>query len=133
MIGLEPLKPIWSATLPIEAVAKGRPRFTKMGRAFTPAKTRAAEKAVKDLILILKPKEPIAGALALNIEFVLVKPKSVKNRDFPHVRPDLDNYAKLIMDVLQPEIMLDDSQVCQLHLTKDYGPLPMIKIDIYSL
>ena len=127
-------KPIWSASLPIQPYPKGRPRFTTMGRSYTPAKTRKAEQAIKALCLLLQPSKPILGPLTVTIEFVLVKPKSVsKKRLFPHVRPDLDNYAKLVLDVLQPEIIQDDSQVCQLHLTKTYGDAPMIGIKIFSM
>ena len=35
--------------------------------------------------------------------------------------PDLDNLVKMIADVIQPQIICDDSQICILQAEKKYG------------
>lgn len=121
----------FSATLDLEAVAKGRPRMTKTGRTYTPQKTRDAEALVQAAIRPLKPK-CLVGPLQVILNFVLKRPKSSK-RPYPTVRPDLDNYAKLVLDAIQGLCFEDDAQVVQLILTKAYGPRPAIYLTIHEV
>ena len=59
----------------IEPVSKGRPRFTKRGPAYTPAKTKNYESIIKAELMANRP-ETMEGACHLDITFVRPIPKS---------------------------------------------------------
>ncbi len=90
---------IW---IPIIPVAKGRPRFSN-GHAFTPKKTRDAEKFIRDYVFFhhMIP-HPLDGPLALSIRFFFKK--VVNNTKYHTKRPDIDNLAKLVLDSLGPHV-----------------------------
>lgn len=106
--------------LEIEPVPKGRPRISRSGHAFTPAKTRAAEKEIQAILRSRYPGKPLDGPLSVDVQFFLTKPKSVK-RESPHVKPDLDNLAKLVLDSANDILWADDAQICVLNLEKSYA------------
>ncbi len=117
-------------TIPMEPVAKGRPKFTKRGFAYTPAKTKDAEKFIRAFVSGY-PKFATGLPLAMSIDFYLSKPKSVgKKREFPTTRPDIDNYCKLILDSLNGVLFHDDGQIIRLLARKEYGSPSRIEISI---
>lgn len=109
-------------TIPTIAVAKARPRFTKKGHAYTPAKTKSFEaelrwhwQASKNAMI---PKAPTAVAIGC----YLPRPKSLKKTVFlPITKPDLDNFAKAILDALNGFAWADDNQVTDLHIFKRFA------------
>lgn len=115
--------------IPIEPVAKGRPRFTKQGFTYTPAKTRDAEAYLR-AFASQYPKFAPGLPLSVSIDFYLTKPKSVgKKREFPIVRPDLDNYIKIV-DAFNGVLWDDDSQIIRMLARKEYGYPARIEIEI---
>jgi Holliday junction resolvase RusA-like endonuclease len=52
--------------------------------------------------------------------FNVQRPKSAK-RDRPTTRPDIDNYAKLVLDALNGFVWADDSQVVKIEAVKRYA------------
>ena len=82
-----------------------------------------------------KPKHPLAGDISLKVTFYMPRPKSqyrtgkykhlLKDNipEYVSVRPDLDNYCKLLLDLLQGKdrYFIDDSQVVKLQAEKVYG------------
>ncbi len=48
----------------------------------------------------------------------------------PTGRPDVDNYAKIVLDALNGIAWKDDSQVWQLTATKRYGPNPHLTVTV---
>ena len=111
--------------LPITPVAKGRPRFTRNGGCYTPAKTREYEEAIAAFAMPLFPS-PLCGPLRLDVVFYLHRPKALKKTDKPawHTKkPDLDNLIKAVKDALNGIAWIDDSQVCQIRAEKFYAPL----------
>lgn len=118
----------FTATIFVSPVGKGRPRFTKQGRAYTPSKTVAAENAIKMWLVQMNPPR-LEGPLALHATFFLKRPKSVpKKRLYPNVRPDLDNYLKLILDAANGLLFEDDAQVVSATLLKAYGDPERIEL-----
>lgn len=118
----------------VEPVAKGRPRIARSGHAFTPQKTRNAEKAIKTLALVemkKQKKEPFDCPVAVAIEFIMQKPKK-PSKDYPS-RSDLDNYAKLVCDALNEIVWSDDSQIVDLYLTKRWGDESQITVQVSPL
>lgn len=116
-------------TILMQPVPKGRPRFTKGGFAYTPTKTRTAEKFIKDFLQGY-PKLPADIPLAMTVTFYMVRPKSAKKRLYPP--GDVDNYAKLVIDSLQGDdgIIPNDNQITRLLARKEYGDIARIEIEI---
>lgn len=118
-------------SLNITPVAKGRPRFTREGRAYTPKKTKEFEKDLKRLLLEKVTRPYVEGlALSVTIEFMLPRPKTVK-REYPIVKPDLDNYIKAVFDAMNGVVWHDDSQVVEVVARKEYAESdPSIRVII---
>ena len=84
-------------------------------------------------IAAYKPKMPLVGDIMLKVIFTIEYPKKFyRTGKFKHllkdnipeyvsVRPDLDNYCKLLLDVLNKGFYVDDSQVVKLQAEKVYG------------
>ena len=120
----------------IDPIAKGRPRFRiPKGRnyplVYTDSKTAAYEIAVKMITKTQLPRgfKPFDGAIKVSISIEIARPKSV-TREYPTVKPDLDNYAKALLDALNGLVWLDDAQICSLEVTKSYNIDSLITIEI---
>lgn len=78
--------------------------------------------------------EPLAGPLAVSIEFRLVRPKTVR-REHPHVKPDLDKLIRSIFDgITDSGVWGDDGQVVTVKATKVYADKPgaVVRIGHYE-
>jgi Holliday junction resolvase RusA-like endonuclease len=108
--------------IPIEPVAKGRPRLGKFG-AFTPKKTKTAEMELRYWFA----KEGVhmfSGPLRVDVTFHMPRPKSLKKGTIYHIkRPDADNAVKMVMDAGNGYLWEDDSIICDLRVIKRYAPL----------
>lgn len=116
--------------LDIEPVAQGRPRFGK-GFCYTPSKSRAFKKELQFRLKQAYKGSPLEGPLQVSILFTLTKPRSVK-REFPAVKPDIDNFVKAFFDAANLILWLDDAQVVDLHAQKRYGT-PGIAFTIFTI
>ena len=116
-------------TIPIKSVAKGRPRMTRRGICYTPAKTVQFERAVKLLTLPYKPKKPLICGVSIIIIFSFKKPKTSKLKS---PSPDIDNLLKAVLDAIQGEngFILNDKQVIELHGYKYWGEDDSIDMEI---
>lgn len=125
------------------AVAKGRPRITRKGFAYTPAATRkyeahgrlAAQEAMSG-------RPPLAAPVRAEISVDLPVPASWSNkrRDAalrgeirPTSRPDADNYVKAALDAINAIVVSDDSLVVELVAAKRYASIPQLTITITPL
>ena len=108
-------------------------------RCFQPARVTAAQENVLALFLPYAPSTPFVGPLRVKLELVYPwrKNEPKKNRKssrrWKNSRPDLDNLAKLILDALTPKFFIDDSQVCAMSYTKQWGDQPGIGLSIPRL
>ena len=107
--------------IPIAPVPKGRPRMTRAGHAYTPAKTREAEATIKEWLAFRLPRgwEPYTCAITVELVCYMKKPKTNK-MEYPIGRPDLDNLVKTITDASNGLVWRDDSQIVELHAHKDW-------------
>lgn len=110
----------FSCFLNVPPKAKGRPRFSKAGFAYTPKATRDGEAAIRYFLLQHKPPK-FEGPIFLSIRFDLSKPKSAKKRMYPSVRPDIDNLTKSVLDAANGILFEDDGQIVALHVEKVYA------------
>jgi Holliday junction resolvase RusA-like endonuclease len=113
------------------AIINGRPMFFKKA---------AHQSAENDLLLLCAPHAPATPydcPVTMEIEFVFPFRKTEKKGNLrypkiPHTsKPDCDNMAKLIGDVLTKlGFYKDDSQVCRLVVSKFWGHTVGIGISI---
>lgn len=69
----------------------------------------------------MRGRPPLTGALRVEIDFHVRRPKSVK-RAYPSVKPDLDKYERATFDALgKGGAYEDDGQVCDSHSRKLYA------------
>ena len=133
--------------IPGQPTGKGRPRFTKQGRAFTPAKTKLAENRV--YLAWLEAGQPRLenGPLSMRVDFILTRPQNHWKVDgtlsaagqrahWPTKKPDVDNACKLIADALNGCAFRDDAQIVWLECVKRWanpGEDEHTKVRLYVL
>jgi Holliday junction resolvase RusA-like endonuclease len=128
-------------TVPGVPVAKGRPRLTvrgKIARAYTPAKTRAYEDAVRiEALAAMGGRPVVTGAVTLCVTAYVPMPQRLSKAEKeaaregilkPSTRPDADNYAKAALDGCNGILFHDDSQVTDLIVRKRYADRPRLVI-----
>ena len=114
--------------IPGPITGKARPRMTRHGRTYTPAKTVSAENWVKVCALDAGVK-PLDGPVTLHLTTLRPVPKSWSKarkaaaltdcRDWR--KPDADNIAKLIADALNGIAWGDDAQIADLRVEKRFA------------
>lgn len=130
--------------IPGDPCGKGRPRFTRTGHAYTPAKTRAYEKRIRKLFLDKYGAHftPLEGPLEMEILVGFPVPKSASKkrriemtwgRECPTKRPDLSNAVKACEDALNGLAYKDDSQIVSFAAVKQYLTTPKTEIKIRPL
>lgn len=107
-------------TIPVIPVAKGRPRMTRTGNVYTPKATVTVEMEIRMHLLKAYLGKPLEGPLACQAVFHIPKPKSVR-RQWPSVKPDLDNFSKAVFDAGNGILWRDDSQIVDAHTRKLYA------------
>jgi Holliday junction resolvase RusA-like endonuclease len=127
-----------------EPTAKGRPKFFRRGNfvgTYTPKKTADAENDFKLQSMQYKPETPFLGPVSLFVGIYRSMPKSMPKKAKegariglvrPVVRPDWDNYGKLICDAMNGIFWHDDSQVVDGKVSKYYSENPRIEVCITS-
>ena len=117
--------------IPGDPVAKGRPRFARIGRkavrAFTPAKTKAYEAKVGLLAMSKRTGTILQGPVSVSIVAVFKRPQRLmRKKDLDGLlwhqsKPDLDNVVKAVLDGLNGVIYVDDKQVVKIAATSYYS------------
>ena len=78
---------------------------------------------------------PMDGPLSVELNFALLRPKSVseKRRLHPTVMPDLDKLVRAVLDALTGIVIVDDALVVELHSTKEYSDEAGVSIFVRPL
>ncbi len=139
MTSTEPVTVIVSG----EAVAKGRPRMTKRGFAYTPAATRKYEAHARLAAqLAMDGRPPIEVPVRLEVLIELPIPASWSQLKKvaagtglvqPTSRPDLDNYLKSACDALNGIVLADDAQIVEARAVKKFGVAPKLIVTVVPL
>ena len=130
-------------TIMLAPVAKGRPKIGRgpggRARAYTPKKTAEFEAMVRMASDLFLPPMPLEGALSVELEFYLKRPKRLTKKKHGtgkvkhDKRPDIDNLVKSVLDGLD-QWWGDDAQICELTARKFYcsidEPRPRINVTI---
>ena len=127
-------------------VGKSRPKFsTRNGRAvaYTPPKTRNYEMLVQKAFReqcgpILFEDNPLKVQITAYFPIPTRTPKSLRHKmlcgEVRHTsKPDSDNVAKSVLDALNCVAFRDDSQVCELSVSKFYDDDPRVEVAIEAL
>lgn len=120
-------------------IPKGRPRMSRSGHAFTPAKTRKAEQAFQLQANRHKPEQPLLGNIKIELAFNFAIPKSYTKKKkemallgvMPVSRADLDNLIKMVCDAMNKVFFKDDRQIVSIRAEKLYSernPYTYVKI-----
>lgn len=121
---------------------KARPRFTRRGIAYTPTKTKQAEDIIRETWLVQSGfKFEKSTPLRVSLVGGYPIPKSISKKQKalmldglirPTVKPDLDNFAKLVLDSLNGYAYHDDAQVVTFKepFCKFYAEKPFIGVII---
>lgn len=79
------------------------------------------KRAVADACADLAPPVPIDGPVAVELRFTMPRPKSRKRDEWHTSKPDADNLAKAVLDVMtRCGWWADDSRVALLSIWKQY-------------
>lgn len=124
-----------SFRIPGEPKPQGRPRFSRaMGRAYTPAKTRAAADTLTARVMALNlVDEPLADPLHVVARFGLPVPASwpkwkqeaALTGELLHAsKPDIDNFVKMLFDACNGVLWVDDSQIFHIDARAEYTAFP---------
>lgn len=127
--------------VPGEPQGKARPRFTRIGRTYTPKKTVEYENQIKSAFAEAGGKYseyPVSIRITAMYAMPQSASKSKKQKMIlgeilPLKKPDLDNIAKAVCDALNGIAYKDDSQVCRLAVIKQYGTEPGIMVSIKEI
>lgn len=129
-----------TVTVPGDPVAKGRPRFTRTGRSYTPAKTEKFENLVRLAYSLQQPdRKPADGPIELTVRAYFRIPTSWSKKKQAEAateqmkkisKPDLDNCLKAVQDGLNGVAWKDDAQVADTHTSKRYSTRPRVDIII---
>lgn len=123
-----------------QPVGKARPRITRQGRAYTPAKTLEAEDRIRQQARqIMGELKPLQGPVYAWLHFHVAIPASwtkkkrqdaAEQRLWPAVKPDADNLAKTVLDACNGVVFEDDGQVVELTVSKAYSGRPRTTVSI---
>lgn len=131
---------MFRATLDIDPMPAPRPRARAIrargtnkyiATVYSPAEYKAwQEKATKLLVeeREFQDLELLEGPLSVGIIVTVPRPKTTK---LPHPKPDVDNYAKAVLDAMTDAgIWANDSQVAFLVVKKEWGDDATIGIEV---
>lgn len=121
-----------------EPVSKGRPRMTRDGRAYTPARTHKAEAFVRSCY---EKKYghfqfPEDVPLELRAIFYLRIPKTrydLVDGQYCTKHIDTDNLLKLVSDALNGAAYDDDSQIVKINAEKRWSHDPHTEIEVIDI
>lgn len=136
-------------TAPVVAVPKARPRFTRSGRTYTPAKTQAFEKQIALMARRAMADAGVSrvesGAVTVLAYFYYTPPQSwskkrklelIKKVVVPKTtKPDIDNLKKAVLDGMNGVVFADDALVFRISAEKAYSYAfgDSIKIIVYTI
>lgn len=124
--------------VPGKPFGKQRPRVVS-GHAFTPKETKIYENLIKVTFQTAYPDHiPVSTGVRMDVLAIYPIPESwskkKKMKAIAHLihpnKPDWDNVGKVASDALNQIAYMDDAQVYDAHVLKEYGLKPGLKVKI---
>lgn len=131
--------------IPGEPVPQARPRFARRGnfvQTYDEPKSKRYKEHVASSAVQIKPKELMQGPLEVEVLIYRKTLKSFSKKKAeqaeakalrPITKPDVDNYAKGIIDALKGIVWQDDGQVVRLITEKFYSSEPRAEVIVRHL
>lgn len=124
-----------------EVIGKGRPRFTRSGRTYTPKKTLDYERTIKRAYLnkyTYLSKKSLRIKICAYLEVAkshskVKKQKMLANELQCTKKPDVDNIVKVVLDALNKVAYQDDTQVVELVAIKRWSNESRLKVIIEEI
>lgn len=124
-----------------EPKGKGRPRFTKTGRVYTPDETTRYEALVGLSYHNSAKGYKFTSPVRVTIKAYHKPPKKSKKvvedmlngKILPTKKPDLDNIAKIVLDGLNKIAWDDDTQVVEMMVIKRYAEEPLVAVIVEEI
>ena len=99
-------------------IPKGRPRMTRYGRVYTPARTLESEDVIRTAYTGPKYEGNVMLVCTFSKDGISINLQNITQND-SKLRGDLDNYIKLLMDGLNGVAWADDKQVTLIVVSKE--------------
>lgn len=115
--------PICAVSIPGHPVPKGRPRFNRSGHAFTPKKTRDAEKQIGWALKAAMPGWAMDTLSEFGIRVIAYRER----------RGDADNFLKCVMDSCNEIVWGDDAQCTEVYCRAIWDANPRTEVTIYRI
>ena len=125
-----------------EPRGKGRPRFTKTGRVYTPAETAHYESLVGLSYRNSANGYKFSSPVRVTVKAFHKPPKGkskkvvedmLDGRILPTKKPDADNIAKIVLDGLNKVAWDDDTQVVEMMVVKRYSEEPLVAVIVEEI
>lgn len=124
-----------------EIVGKGRPRFTRSGRTYTPKRTTDYERTIKTAYLnkySYLSQKALRIKICAYLEVARSHPKVKKSKMLMNLlqctkKPDIDNITKVVLDALNKVAYQDDTQVVELVAIKRWSNTSRLVVIIEEL
>lgn len=120
-----------------DPIPKGRPRFTRQGRAYTPKRTLDYESEIAEMAKrAMGSSPPLETPVTAYVYVTYTIPPSYSKKradaclagtEKPK-RVDLDNVCKAVFDACNGIIYVDDSQIVNIHARKTWGHQGMVQV-----
>lgn len=106
-------------TIPLDPLPASRPRVTRRGFAYYAEPYKSYKAELKKWLEENYKGEKITVPITIKATFVAEQPKSTK---LPFPKPDVDNYAKALLDAMNDVAMEDDWLVLEGTFRKEWAP-----------
>lgn len=116
-------------------IAQKRPRFSDGVVFNSQKKEKILTRLHLNSLLSRSDFKILSGAITLDLTFFVRAPQNKKSLlgEFCVSKPDLDNYIKFYLDVMNGLVYNDDNQVCQLYARKIYSGEPKTVISVSEI
>ena len=101
--------------LPVDPVPASRPRVTRRGFSYYAEPYKSYKSELKKAFQERWTEDPIETPVGVSITIFKAPPKKSK---LTAPKPDVDNYAKAVLDAMNGVVLVDDSLVYKLRVEK---------------
>ena len=104
----------------LNPIAASRPRVSKFGHAYFSGPYKVFRERCTGIVPNCIPEGhvPYPGYISVDLQLWVTKPKTTKLK---RPGPDVDNYAKSVLDACNGKLWVDDKQIYDLRIRKEWN------------